>query len=83
MTNEDGRNVEAPGIPVGQKADAPRVVDPATPPHQIDRAVRPPDQYESYDSYLYRVRAHRTNAEIAMRPKKAGDDEPGGGLHHP
>jgi len=83
MTNEDGRNVEAPGILVGRKADASRVVDPAVPPHQIDRAVIPPDPYESYESYLYRVRAHRTNAEIAMRPKKAGDDESGGGLNHP
>lgn len=83
MTNEDGRNVEPSGTPEDQKADAPRVVDPAAKPHQIDRAVRPPDQYESYERFLYRVRAHRTTADIAMRPKKAGDDEPGGGLNHP
>jgi len=77
MANEDGRNVEPSGTLEDQKADAPRVVDPAAKPHQIDQAVKSPDQYESYESYLYRVRAHRTNAEIAMRPKKAGDDQPG------
>lgn len=78
MANRDGRNVEPPGTLEDSKADAPRVVDLAAKPHQIDRVARPPDQYESYESYLYRVRAHRTDAEIAMRPKKAGNDGPEG-----
>lgn len=83
MSNEDGRNVELPRTIKDRGVDVPRVVDPVVTPPQIDRAATPPDPYESYESYLYRVRAHRTDAEIAMRSKKAGDDRPGGGLNHP
>ena len=74
MTNADGREIGPPGTIDDQKADEPLVVEPAATPHPIDPGVKSPDQYESYDSYLYRIRAHRTNAEIAMRAKDTGND---------
>lgn len=75
MTKVDGQNVRTRGTVDDPKTDAYKVIDATTPPHQIDRESKTPGQNESYDNYLYRIRAHHTNAEKRMRTKKIENHE--------
>jgi len=73
MTKDDGQNVRTQGTVDDQKTDVPKVIDTSTPPPQIDRKSKTPSQHESYDNYLYRIRAPHTNAEKTMGGKKIGN----------